>query len=544
MKLFMKALLIHLQKLIIPSANPDFTFLFLKKEGKTLLGKRYSNFIFLFLILFITFLAIGIANGSLQYLEKKMNDPFINWVSVDIPVGRVDSVPEYIKQLSENKIEKERLEYSTVNAFTFCYLSFYDKKGTSHYFRKGRTIEADDPLLKEIFSRPGNVLKGRPFRSNDELGLIVTSKLLEKLKYNPKSTILFLNHAIGDPSNNDKDIPLPLPVLAVVKDLPGLTDFFVTPNFFIQRYESSENPFNPALTNNIELMTYTKPEAQKLFEAVTVFINKNSTFKQFDLHPYQDTNSRAYQTAYIVKIGIKPDTSYMVRKNIFSAISQDKEIRKVTFIHYYDFYTSASSFDTNVLKSYDRMSIKLLNLGKLDSLKDFLEKSYNFRLDMAQVQTRQNYFFISNLTNIISLTLIVFSILSICLFISSLLTNHLERMKMNIGTFKAFGLDNKSLAQIYIAIIFMFVFSAMVFAILFSWIYGSVGGVRLLFFLAKHQVEANESYFELIKPWTENSIIGWSAFSIILIFTTSYIVLKYITRKIFSKTPGDLIYDR
>ena len=117
-------------------------------------------------------------------------------------------------------------------------------------------------------------------------------------------------------------------------------------------------------------------------------------------------------------------------------------------------------------------------------------------------------------------------------------------MKMNIGTFKAFGLDNKSLAQIYVAIIFMFVFSAMVLAILCSWIYGNIGGVRILFYLTGHQVEANEHYFELVKPWTEHSVIGWTAFSIVLIFTTSYLVLKYITGKIFSKTPGDLIYDR
>ena len=528
-----------------PGANHDFTFLFLKKEGKTLLGKRYSNFIFLFLILFITFLAIGIANGSLHYLEKKMNDPFINWVSVDIPFGRADSVPVYIKFLTHDTLARTRMEYADVTAFTFCYLSFYDKQGTSSYSHRGRTIEANDPLLSEIFNRPGNVLKGRPFKSNDELGLIVTAKLLAKLNYNPNSTVLFLNHAMGDPTNIDKDIPMPLPILAVVKDLPGLTDFFVTPDFYIQRYESgSGNPFNPSLSNNIELLTFTKSDGKQLLEAVNGFFKKNSSFQQYDPHPWSDTNSRAYQTAYVVKIGIKPDTSYTIRKNIFAAISQDKEVRKINFIQYHDFYTSISSFDSSILKSYDRMSVKLLNLGKLNILQEHLEKKFKLRLDMAQVQTRENYFFISNLTNIISLTLIVFSILSICLFISSLLKNHLERMKMNIGTFKAFGLDNKSLAQIYIAIIFIFIFSAMVIAILLAWVYGNLGGVRFLFYLTGHQVEVNENYFELVKPWTEHSIIGWLAFSIIFIFVTSYIVLKYITGKIFSKTPGDLIYDR
>jgi hypothetical protein len=545
MKPITRSLLILLQKTFKSGANQDFTLLFLNKEGKTLLGKRYSNFIFLFLILFITFLAIGIANGSLHYLEKKMNDPFINWVSVDIPFGRADSVPSYIKQLTLDTVERERLEYANIKAFTFCYLSFYDKKGTSHYSRRGRTIEADDPLLTEIFNRPGNLLKGRQFKSNDELGLIVTAKLLIKLNYNPNSTVLFINHAIGDPTNNEKDIPVPLPILAVVKDLPGLTDFFVTPNFHIQRYETpGENPFNPAFTNHIELLTFTKSDANKLEKAVSGFFKNNLTFQQYDPRPWQDTNARAYETAYVVKIGLKPDTSYALRKNIFSALSQEKEVRKINFIHYYDFYTSTSAFDTNVLKSYDRMSIKMLKLAKVNALGGHLLKKFNLRLDMAQVQTVENYSFISNLTNIISLTLIVFSILSICLFISSLLKNHLERMKMNIGTFKAFGLDNKALAQIYVAIIFMFIFSAMALAILLSWIYGNLGGVRFLFFLTGREVEANENYFELVKPWSDHSLIGWSAFSVIFIFLTSYVVLKYITGKIFSKTPGDLIYDR
>jgi hypothetical protein len=107
---------------------------------------------------------------------------------------------------------------------------------------------------------------------------------------------------------------------------------------------------------------------------------------------------------------------------------------------------------------------------------------------------------------------------------------------MNIGTFKAFGLDNASLESIYMTIIFIFVFTAMVCAFLISWGLGSIGGARMFLYLISHQIEKEQNYFDLLNYW--------SLISIFLITFTSYLVLKYTTRNIFRHTPGDLIYDR
>ena len=116
---------------------------------------------------------------------------------------------------------------------------------------------------------------------------------------------------------------------------------------------------------------------------------------------------------------------------------------------------------------------------------------------------------------------------------------------MNIGTFKAFGLANRSLDKIYLSIIYLFVIAAMIIALILSYILGEIGLIKGFFILAKHEVEKGEIFFNLARPWwPEYPILGWTVFSLILILLTSYFALKYITGKIFRKTPGDLIYER
>ena len=68
---------------------------------------------------------------------------------------------------------------------------------------------------------------------------------------------------------------------------------------------------------------------------------------------------------------------------------------------------------------------------------------------MGQIESRDNYNLVTNLTRILSVVLIGFSVLSISLFLSNIFKRHLEKIKMNIGTFKAFGIDNKTLQFIY-----------------------------------------------------------------------------------------------
>src|ERR1039457_2476388 len=158
------------RKIYSSDISNDFVLLFLKKEGKILLGKSFSNFLFLVGILFITFLAIGIAKGSLEYLERKMKDPFINWMSFDIPYAHESSYYEMTTQLNNDKQAQKTYKYSRVTPYCIFSLRFWDKDKKGSHFLKGRTIEIDDPLLKEIYQKAGNRKYGRTFNSEKEIG--------------------------------------------------------------------------------------------------------------------------------------------------------------------------------------------------------------------------------------------------------------------------------------------------------------------------------------------------------------------------------------
>ena len=74
----------------------DYFRLFVKREGKVVLGKNYSNLWLLTAVLTATFLAIAFSNGSLDYLSYKMDDPFINLDDEKLRAGSA-----FLKEVAE-----------------------------------------------------------------------------------------------------------------------------------------------------------------------------------------------------------------------------------------------------------------------------------------------------------------------------------------------------------------------------------------------------------------------------------------------------------
>jgi hypothetical protein len=471
-----------------------------------------------------------------------MDDPFISWVPVNIPYSKADSVDQYMKLLNEDTVARNQIQYVSVSAFKFLYLQFVSRNDRDKISVKGRTVELKDELQSELCSG-SNLLAGRKFKSDQEIGLIISEKLMKKLNYSSINEIHYIKMAITDPFNEKELIPFPLPVIGVVRDLPGNASFLCTPGFYYQAKEAQDKPFNPNKIFNVDLLVDTEKGKEKLKSNLDAFFNRDKRFSAYNPVIYSQKDTFSFRKAYRVSIDFDLEPTLAVRDEIFKAVSADKDVSRNSFLRYYD-YSSLIDLDTLYVRKYDYISIKLDNLNKVTLLDEYLQSNFQLPIDMAQRETRRNYAFVSNLTNIISLCLIVFSILSICFYITSLLQHHLDQMKMNIGTFKAFGLMNSSLDRIYLSIVYSVVITTMIAAMTVSWIVAQLGGVRLLFTLSG-QVEENELYFTLVRPWfPEFPFMGWTLFSVIMILLTSYIVLKYITGKIFRKTPGDLIYDR
>lgn len=182
------------------------------------------------------------------------------------------------------------------------------------------------------------------------------------------------------------------------------------------------------------------------------------------------------------------------------------------------------------------MSIKFNNTDSASSFQNYMSDKYGLNIDIAQIKAWENYNFIAKITWILSLILVLFSVLIICMFISNVLSKHLEKIQMNIGTFKAFGISKQVLMKIYIVMIYCYLSVALIISLIISWVFGSIKGVRGILLVFNLKLEKGQSYFNLFDWWT--------LIAIIIIMLNILIVLYWSANKIFKKSPGDLIYNR
>lgn len=512
----------------------DFIRLFFFKESKILLGKNYINLWILLGILFITFSTIGFANGGLKYLAKKMNDPFVNWVGVNIPFDQQNSISSTKKVLNANQELKQEYNYGHISGHNNFALIFKDKAQQNSYQANGRTVEYGNPILDEIFNKE-NLIKGTPFRTNDDLGIVIARSFLTKFGYDSAEDIPFLGMEL---TLKEGDVIVPIPVRAVVESLPGLSMFMTTSHFYYVRYHSPQqgNPFDPNLTQDLVLFVDGDTKKVKGLEsAVEAFFNNRSDYKNtFDPEFTITPDSSSYRPGYKLSVDFDPKPEQSELDEMFTALiafeSMQKKETACKRIYNFKLYPFGE------YRYNDQLSIHLNALDKVEELKKLLKDKYKIEIEMAQIQALKNYNLIANLTFTLSFFLIFFSILSISFFITNVFERHLDKIKVNIGTFKAFGLDSATLRNIYMLIIYGFLLVALLVAIIAAAILGNLGGVRAVISMFNFSLEPNELYFQLLSNGTYISIL--------VVLIISYIFLRRSSKKIIDHSPGDLIYNR
>ena len=72
--------------------------------------------------------------------------------------------------------------------------------------------------------------------------------------------------------------------------------------------------------------------------------------------------------------------------------------------------------------------------------------------------------------NILSALIIVFAIVCIILFIVNLLQSYFQKIKRNLGTFKAFGISNHDLISVYVLIMVGIVVAAIFISVSTTWL--------------------------------------------------------------------------
>ena len=580
-----------------PELFSDYRNMFIKKEGQVLYGKSFSNLIVLSAIIFITLIAMGFANGALQYLDTKLNDRFVNWLTIGIPWAHSnpETVQAYTDELNSKQVTS-RYKIDTVTAYKQTLLPLFPAGSQANDYTRGRLISVDDPLKTALFdSTNGNRVSGHFFNDENDLGIVVTEKLLSRLKYPVDAKVIYLDYDNIDTTQNPPaHFRVPIPVRGVLKEIPGRNYFLIT-NFFYSSYVSNENCVFDFKVQGKRIVFYLdgdKTFADSFIKSIQSIKDNfdlndisyaedaqvkdrfDETISDEDTQPVSGSDSTDQDSSLVSNISVekleidirKEDLcesinepgfevsvnfdalpkNYAVTENIYKQISATEFYKKNSdkIIRIFDFGI-AQQIEPDYKNDYLCINFKQ-GQGGLDSVESFakyLTNAFNkgtdkdqsniIEFDSGSIKEKKNFNYISKVTLLIALLLIIFAIVAISLFISNLLKTHLTKVKMNLGTFKAFGLKDNESKTIYLTIMLRFIFIGLISSFAVAYL---IGIILNKFLQSYYNFDDNLNYFNLFDSLT---------FMLILIVIIVTIAVSYLNiNRILSKTPGDLIYNR
>jgi len=506
------------------------------KHFREYFSKRVSQYLSIFskdgailiVLLFIVFSAIGFAKGGLQYLKNKMDDPFVNWIEIDIPQDKKSHLKKILYNLSQFNIKNQYFIKHVCGFYEFSLLIMtYNKKET--FIVSGRTIAPSDPILSKIISKD-NLVIGSSFLSDDDASLIVTEAFLKKYGYQLNDTFINMEFPIVF----DKTRPVPLPIRAIVKNLPGNMSFVSTPFFYFQRYKDSANAFSP--NNTRELILFNTGDLTKGFELqkeITLYFQNNNAFANYDFvicDPYPDNTT--YKAGYRIYINIDPEPDLEFIEEIFTNLNKYmKHNKHEQLLKLYEHpFGQITEFD-----DFHTVSIYLKSLKNVEEFNRYFNSTFDMVIDMKKIERLKNYKVITNYSNTISALLIIISIISISIFIGYILYLHLFKMRVSIGTLKAFGVSDKSLRNIYIVAMLKFLTLSLAVSFFLTVVFGYTGILNLILLLF-FSIDSSYIFFDMLSIQT--------IFILLTIPCVGYIVLWFTANKILKRSPGDLIYNR
>ena len=172
-----------------------------------------------------------------------------------------------------------------------------------------------------------------------------------------------------------------------------------------------------------------------------------------------------------------------------------------------------------------------IEFGELSHIREFEQfaKEYTVQLDMAQVASKENFNAVTVMAAILSAAMVIFSIVCIIMFLVNMLQSYFQKVKRNIGTFKAFGMNAAELIYVYVIILVIIVTSAVLMALAITW------GIQLLLPVAGVEKDG----FNYLSLWNATTYIAAAVVFVSTIATVCIVMIRML-----SQTPGDLIYDR
>ena len=537
----------------------DFPRLFRKRESNSLRGKSSRNFLIVSVILLFTFLAIGFANGSLNYMSEKMNSAFVNLVTFPVPANKAgEKAPEELVKKIDKGIYKNQYFYESVSPFVSTGVRCFAFK-TNSFTKLPDTIQAkgaksrsvdlniDRGFIEQEILSDKNFIRGnkKGFKNNNDFSVIVSNKFLSDFGYPEDADFIYWTYLTTDTTGREAitvSQSLPVPIAAVVEELPGKYYFFFPLGAWAAWMNDEESKHFSYFSEYRTVKFFLKSSDQNEIKELAAAFSK-------DFKAQTDNN--------ILSISSRADTMGASSGATFEFTRPDEAVNHRTLDTLWQKITKTPAFvkiakkivripvfqdpDYNFSGDFQHISIYFTKLDKIDEFDAFIrnqneqdeEQTDKFQIDISKVKEKKNYLFLSKVAIITSFFLVFFSTAAISLFMYFLLSAHLNKVKMNIGTFLAIGLSANKARAIYFSIILRFILVALMISSIIAF-----GVGELINFLLKLNVKSEDgmNYF-IFFDW-----ITLATFLIVL--TTSLVVSRFTIRRILFKSPGDLVYNR
>ena len=504
----------------------DAIKLFLEKEGKELRGKHNFNFFVLVAIFAVAIFSIGFGVASIKYLQYKMDDPFINWVDIIVRQKITDKNSKMpLEQFLNDSILCNEIQFEAPEDNYLLNIDFRHQDRAKNIQFQGRSIDSRSSILGKILDKSNVIVKrGLPFR-DEELGLIVTEATLKDLGYNggiPAFIYLALSFDddackdIGIDAGVNGNYPVAFPIVAVVKQLPGMNSFLFSKRFLQECSALNRTSFDITEEENNRALIIVGPASE--IEMVE---------KEMGNEGYLVSREK-YSSSWdenLFALTIETETSDENAPILFNKLFKDISLSHPTVTRTYDFQP-IQDFRLDDPAYY---SVQIKNLANIKMFQARLYEECGIKLEMTSVDQKNNFQFVQRMGNILSICIILIAVLFICFFIYFMLSTHFQRIQRNLGTFKAFGISNATLYYIYIILLLKITIFAFVIAYIFAW------GCNVLLNLLT-QIENGYNWIE---------VLVWQNLLLLLLAIVASIIASYWVAKAKLKhTPGDLIYNR
>ena len=498
-----------------------------KNEFKAIRGSGYRSIIYLSVILYLAFLCVGFSNNALIYQNKLAGNPFSNWVNIGITRMNRDSAEQLIQVLSDTVLKNRYFIKNRYLSKEFG-ASFLDREGacTGLPLPKVTTIDAGSSLVHDLLNK-NNVVKtwvtGNVFET-EPLGFVITEAVLNRLGFNPDSVTCLSYRLFGDKY-------VPVPILAVVRELPNHADVLCTDSFYMLQMHNyrDDSAFSKLFidTRNVET-------ANRLSMVI-----RKSTGLAGDV-PVYDSVKGFGRSLHVLYFPGKTAEIRRLFKNKLRSLYALQDFRNIHFGTYCELETdtfcnkteNSQEFRHNL--NFDYLAVEFSKLDSLKAFSSYIRTRYAMSVNMETVTQRQNYLYSLNISLGAIILVLTLAVLSISIFLSNILKNHLDRVKRNLGNFMAFGTGELKITGIYMLVVMKILSVSTILALLLAYVSGELFDRYLL----KHilVLETDQDFFSLFNPWLVLFLLVVYAVAMTKTFITVMLLVR--------KSPGDLIYER